>query len=70
LGEQQVKKLLSIYACAFACLVLMGCNKSSDVTTLRISHTVDIEHSTHKAIQHMAERLAFYSGNTMEIKIY
>ncbi|WP_441004214.1 TRAP transporter substrate-binding protein [Pseudocolwellia agarivorans] len=65
-----MKNLPSIYAGIIFCLALAGCSKNDDVTVLRIAHTVDVEHSTHKAIQHMAERLAFYSGNTMEIKIY
>jgi tripartite ATP-independent transporter DctP family solute receptor len=65
-----VKNSILTYISIALCLCLFGCNKDKDVTTLRIAHTVDIEHSTHKAIQHMAERLAFYSGNTMEIKIY
>ena len=52
------------------CLTLVGCSKDKELLTLRIAHTVDVEHSTHKAIEHMAKRLALYSNNTMEIKIY
>jgi len=65
-----VKKLILTYTSIVLCLFLAGCNKDEDIITLRVAHTVDIEHSTHKAIQHMAERLAHYSNNTMEIKIY
>ena len=65
-----MKNLTLTYISIVFCLCLFGCNKNKEVITLRVAHTVDVEHSTHKAIQHMAERLAFYSGNTMEIKIY
>jgi len=65
-----VKNLILTYVSVALCLLLFGCNKNKDVITLRIAHTVDVEHSTHKSIQYMAERLALYSGNTMEIKIY
>lgn len=65
-----MKKILLTVASIALCIVMTGCNKQESVTTLRIGHSLDIEHSVHKAMQHMAERLAFYSDNTMQIKIY
>ncbi|MGJ8694325.1 MAG: TRAP transporter substrate-binding protein [Thalassotalea sp.] len=52
------------------CFAIAGCNKKESVTTLRIGHSLDVEHSVHKAMEHMAKQLALYSNNTMEIKIY
>lgn len=49
---------------------LFSCAKQDDKVTLRIGHTLDVEHSVHKAMEHMGERLALYSNNTMEIKLY
>lgn len=62
-----IKRLLTLIAMA---LLLMGCGQKEQVTTLRIGHSLDIEHSVHKAMEHMAEKLALYSDNTMQIKIY
>lgn len=52
------------------CIFLMGCAQEEKVTTLRIGHALDVEHSVHKAMEHMAKQLAHYSNNTMQIKIY
>nr|WP_245623500.1 TRAP transporter substrate-binding protein [Catenovulum maritimum] len=35
-----------------------------------MGHTLDVEHSVHKAMEYMAERLAHYSNGTMSLKIY
>ena len=65
-----MRKLRVMFAGLALCFAISGCNKEEDVTTLRIGHSLDLEHSVHKAMEHMAERLAFYSGDTMQIKIY
>lgn len=65
-----MKKILLTVISIITCIVMTGCNKKEDVTILRIGHSLDIEHSVHKAMEHMAKRLAFYSNNTMKIKIY
>jgi len=54
------------------CLVtgLFSCAKQQDTVTLRIGHTLDTQHSVHKAMEHMADQLALYSNNTMQIKLY
>jgi tripartite ATP-independent transporter DctP family solute receptor len=62
-----IKTILTLVSMA---LLLMGCGQKEQVTTLRIGHSLDIEHSVHKAMQHMAEKLALYSDNSMQIKIY
>lgn len=49
---------------------LTGCTQTDDVVTLRIGHSLDTEHSVHKAMEHMAEQLAIYSDNKMQIMLY
>jgi len=50
--------------------LLSSCSRQQDVVTLRMAHTLDQEHVVHKAMVKMAERLAFYSNGSMEIRIY
>ncbi|WP_440905036.1 TRAP transporter substrate-binding protein [Catenovulum sp. SX2] len=47
-----------------------SCKQQDDVVVLRMGHTLDMEHSVHKAMVHMADKLREYSNGTMEIKIY
>ncbi|MER2493453.1 TRAP transporter substrate-binding protein [Catenovulum sediminis] len=58
---------LWVIAC---CLFVTACSQQQDKITLRMGHTLDSEHSVHKAMLHMAEKLDEYSNGTMEIKIY
>lgn len=51
-------------------LGLSGCQTQQEEVTLRLAHTLDQEHTVHKAMVLMAERLAEYSGGTMQIEIY
>lgn len=53
-----------------SCLWLTSCTELSDKTVLRIGHTLDLEHSVHKAMVHLGEQLEQYSGGTMALKIY
>jgi len=50
--------------------LLGSCSKQQDLVTLRMGHSLDQEHVVHKAMLKMAERLAFYSNGSMEIRIY
>ncbi|MCC2604686.1 TRAP transporter substrate-binding protein [Planctobacterium marinum] len=51
-------------------LLLSACGQESDKTRLTLAHTLDTRHVVHIAMEHMAERLAHYSGDTMELVIY
>ncbi|WP_371193830.1 TRAP transporter substrate-binding protein [Glaciecola sp. SC05] len=51
-------------------VVLSACVKQDDTVILRIGHSLDMEHSVHKAMDHMGDQLALYSNNTMQIKLY
>ncbi|OFI35700.1 C4-dicarboxylate ABC transporter substrate-binding protein [Alteromonas lipolytica] len=47
-----------------------GTDSESKVTTLRIGHTLDTQHSVHKAMEYFGARVAELSGGTIEVKIY
>lgn len=63
--SRQAKCLLLV-----AAALLTGCKPEQEVTTLRLAHTLDQEHVVHKAMVLMGERLAEYSGGTMQLQIY
>ncbi|WP_016954376.1 TRAP transporter substrate-binding protein [Catenovulum agarivorans] len=56
--------------CFSVFLLLTACSGEQSKTTLRIGHTLDTEHSVHKAMIYMAERLRHYSNGEMDIVIY
>jgi tripartite ATP-independent transporter DctP family solute receptor len=49
---------------------LSACSSRDDVTVLKLAHALDTNHSVHKGMVHMAERLGEYSGGQMRIDIY
>ncbi|WP_111979385.1 TRAP transporter substrate-binding protein [Algibacillus agarilyticus] len=49
---------------------LNACGGNNEKVVLRMGHTLDTEHSVHKAMLHLAERLALYSDGQMEMLIY
>lgn len=51
-------------------LSLAGCGAQDDVTVLKLAHALDTNHSVHKGMVYMAERLAQYSDGQMRIDIY
>ncbi len=51
-------------------VLLSGCQQQQDVIELKIGHALDTNSVVHRAMVHMAERLADYSGGTMKIDIY
>ena len=51
-------------------MVITGCSSEDDVTTLRIGHALDEQHSVHQAMVYMGERLSYYSNNQMQISLY
>ena len=63
-------KLNSLILCAMVALTLGGCAAREDVTVLKLAHALDTNHSVHKGMVHMAERLADYSDGKMRIDIY
>ncbi|REL30738.1 TRAP transporter substrate-binding protein [Thalassotalea euphylliae] len=51
-------------------LMMLGCQQQSSKLTLRVGHTLDMGHNVHLSLQHMAERLAYYSDGEMALKLY
>ena len=51
-------------------VLVTGCEQQSDVKVLKMAHGLDTSHPVHKAMSHMAERLATLSGGAMTIDIY
>ena len=51
-------------------LVLAACSGEEDVKVLKLAHALDTEHSVHKGMVFMAERLAEYSDGQMRMDIY
>jgi tripartite ATP-independent transporter DctP family solute receptor len=58
--------VISLLAVAF----MIGCTARDDVRVLKLAHALDTEHSVHKGMVFMAERLAEYSGGQMRLDIY
>jgi len=50
--------------------LLSSCSDDKKTVRLTLAHTLDTRHVVHQAMEYMAERLAFYSNDTMEIVIY
>lgn len=63
-------KLNSLVLYAVVALALGGCASREDVTVLKLAHALDTNHSVHKGMVHMGERLAEYSDGKMRIDIY
>jgi len=51
-------------------LLVSGCVKRNQVTTLKLAHVLDITHPVHKAMVFMADKVAGKSGGKMKIDIY
>lgn len=66
-------RLLTLTLTITTLFVLSACSghdKKADVTVLRLGHTLDTQHSVHKAMEYLGERLAHYSNGTMKVVIY
>jgi len=54
----------------FPALLLSSCAGESDVTTLRLAHSLDTEHPVHKAMVVLGESLEKKSGGKMKVQLY
>ena len=61
-----------IFALTFtlAALALNSCGLQSDVTVLKLGHTLDTKHSVHIAMQYMADRVEEISEGKLRIEVY
>lgn len=53
-----------------SCLVFAGCSKQVSQKTLRVGHSLNVDHVVHLSMDFMAQRLRHYSNGAMAIKIY
>ncbi len=51
-------------------LTAFSCSDTSDVETIKLAHSLDVNHSVHKAMVKMGEDLAEISGGKMQLEIY
>jgi len=65
-----MKISIKIFATMLLVLLVSHCTPQNDVVVLRMGHTLDQQHAVHKAMVFMAERLAFYSNGSMQLRIY
>lgn len=49
---------------------LSGCHQSNKITTLKLAHGLDVNHSVHKAMIFMGEQLTEKSGGKMKLEVY
>jgi len=66
------RPLPAAFGCVWAILALLlaGCGGQREVRVIKLAHGLDASHPVHKAMAHMAKRLAERSGGTMRIDIY
>lgn len=65
-----VRTVWKRFVSLIALLALSACASQDEVTVLKLGHALDTEHPVHKAMEHMAARLAEESGGAMRIDIY
>lgn len=65
-----MKKRLQFVAAMLLMLLVSNCTRQEDEVVLRMGHTLDQQHAVHKAMMFMAERLAFYSNGSMQLRVY
>jgi tripartite ATP-independent transporter DctP family solute receptor len=60
---------VSLVLCGVA-VVLTGCAAKREVKVIKLAHGLDAQHSVHKGMVFLAERLAEKSGGTMRVEVY
>jgi tripartite ATP-independent transporter DctP family solute receptor len=64
--------LASKHGIAFLTLSLLaaGCGQTREVKVIKLAHGLDPQHSVHKGMVHLGDRLAEKSGGTMRVDVY
>lgn len=65
-----MKFLIKISIVVIAFITTLSCNQINDQKTIKLAHGLDINHSVHKAMLHMAKDLKEISNGQLSIKIY
>ncbi|MCP4047887.1 MAG: TRAP transporter substrate-binding protein [Gammaproteobacteria bacterium] len=61
---------INLFGLVIAGALLNACSRHDDTIILKLAHVLDIGHSVHQGMVHMAERLDHYSEGSMRIDIY
>lgn len=61
-----------VHLLALAAVVLMasGCAGKRDVKIIKLAHGLDAQHSVHKGMVYLGQKLAEKSGGTMQVNVY
>ncbi len=65
-----MRRWFSTLVAVCVCCLATGCSQREDVMVLKLAHALDTEHSVHKGMVYMGERLEHYSGGKMSMDIY
>lgn len=65
-----MKKGMLIGKGMLLCLILTACSTQKSTKTLKLAHGLDINHSVHKAMVLMGEKLQEKSGGKLRVEIY
>ena len=63
-------KKLNILIVIVIALISFGCETNSDTRTIKLAHSLDVNHSVHKAMVKMGEDLEKISRGKMKLQIY
>lgn len=65
-----MKKSLILVLSLFIFALTNSCSEINDTRTIKLAHSLDVNHSVHKAMVKMGEDLAEISGGKMKLEIY
>lgn len=65
-----MRKKNTMFSVLMISILLSACNSNTKTTHLKLAHGLDTQHSVHKAMVFMSERLTEISGGKMAIDIY
>ena len=63
-------KKINLLIVVVIALMSFGCETISDTRTIKLAHSLDVNHSVHKAMVKMGEDLEKISGGKMKLQIY
>lgn len=63
-------KTISKFSTVLLVLILFGCQSADDSRTLRLAHSLDVNHPVHKAMVILGEKLEEKSGGKLKVNIY
>jgi len=64
------KNFLKNILTLFLLLLIISCDKQSDINTIKLGHGLDPTHPVHKAMEYMAEKVKEKSNGKLQVEIY